>query len=286
MFYVYLFVLVFWYTINNVWYVNLSRKYDGISLSLYRWVFISLVLFPLLFIADYSNFSYEVLFYFLLIWLVGWIWMVFQLESYKYLPAWIVSSLMNLNVIGVLILWYIYYSEQLSFYWYIWWSLVLFSSIALWFFKNNFKHLKPNYLFWLFLVSLRILTLSIWVFGIAYFAREVDVYISSFLWESMVIFPLLLLTLYNKQKKGYYIKKISFKEFRYLFFISIFPALWTLAIVLAVSIWSLPIVSITMASISIFTAIASYFLFKEKLFFTQWLLIIITMIGLVIMNIE
>lgn len=285
MFYFYLVVLVIWYTINNVWYVSLSREYDGISLSMYRSIVISIILSPLLFFVPDWIFSLEILLWFLLIWFMWGIWIVFQLESYKYLPAWIVASLMNLNVIWVIILWFLFYWEKLSNIWYIWWTIVLFCSVVLWFFKNDFSHLKSNYFLWLFLLFLRILTLSFWVFWVSYFGREADVYLSTFLWESMVIVTLLFLTLYNKKKYNYYIKKFNLKELRYLFLISIFPALGTLAIVKAMHIWSIPIVSITMASISILTAIVSYFLFKEKLLKIQWWLIILTLLWLVLMNI-
>lgn len=284
MFYIYILIMLVGYTMNNIAYVNLARKYDWVLLSLYRAISIWLILSPLLFFTNILNLTLNNLIISLLIGFVWGIWIIFQLEAYKYLPVWIVSSLMNLNVIFVIIFWFLFYNEKLDLYWYIWWTLVLWSSIILWFFKNDFSHLNKKYKKGIFLIGLRIITLSLWVFWIAYLWREVDIYTSVYLWETTCIITLAFILLYekhiNNKRIKYFSKNDTFKVFK----ASILPSIWTFALVNAFAIGNIWIVSITMASISIFTAFIAHYIFSEKLLKIQWLLIIITMIWLVVMN--
>lgn len=187
MFQILLLLALIGYIWNQIFYAPYSRKYDGLSVSFYRSIFLSIIMLPLVYLWDFSGVTPSVFFILLGLWFIWAYWVIIQFQSYKYLPVWIVSSIMNSYNIIVLLLWYFVYQEMLSISGYIGLILIMISSTILGISKSNFSHLDPNYYKGVILIILRVFTYAIWIFGFSYYARELEPMSVAYLSELTVL---------------------------------------------------------------------------------------------------
>lgn len=283
LFYWLLALTLIWMVINHVYFASIARNKSPLWVSIYRWISLTIILSVLLFFVDYSQVTLHFLFISLIFWFIWALGLVIQLRAYKYLPIWVIWALMNLYNIGIIILSYLFYNETLSLYWYIWATIILFSLIVLWSVKSIDKNLDPNYKKWLFLVFLRILTFTTWVFGFVYFSREIDPYISIWIAEFTVLIWLLpLIPFFIKKEEVFY--KMNHKETYRFFLMCIFPAIMSFGLFYTSTVWNPWIVTLTLSTASIFIALVGWLFYKEKLTQLQWAMIVLSVVGLIMIN--
>lgn len=286
MFLLFVILALIWYVWNQIFYAWYSRKYWGFPVALYRSILLSIIMLPLLFFSDFSWMDLQTFWVIWIIWFIWALWVILQFNSYKYLPAWIVSSIMNLYNIIVLLLWYFVYNETFSFLGFIWVILLFISVIIFWLVKVDFEHLRKDYYKWIILILIRTFTYALWVFSFSYYARTFEPISVSYLSEVSVLIwflPILLYKMYfHKHEKIFVIKKKSLLK---LFFITFLPAMSSISIFFAVLYWNIWTVTLSLSSASLFTAVICYFLYKEKLNLIQFWAVILSIIGLVMIHI-
>ncbi len=284
LFYWLLGLTLLWMVINHVYFASIARWKSPLWVSIYRWISLTIILSILLIFADYSQITSKFLIISLLFWFIWALGLVIQLRAYKYLPIWVIWALMNLYNIGIIILSYLFYNETLSLYGYIGAAIILFSLIMLWSVKSQDSNLDPNYKKWLFLVFLRIITFTIWVFGFVYFSREVDPYMSIWIAEFTVLLWLLPLIPFYINKEDVFYKMNLGQSVRF-FFMCIFPAIMSFGMFYTSVLWNPSVVTLTLSTSSIFVAVVSWLFYKEKLNTLQWSMIVLSVVWLVMINI-
>jgi drug/metabolite transporter (DMT)-like permease len=286
MFLFFIILALIWYVWNQIFYAGYSRKYWGFPVALYRSILLSIIMFPLVFFGNFSGMDMQTLWTIWIIWFIWAYWVILQFDAYKYLPAGIVSSIMNAYNIIVLFLWYLVYNETFSFLGFIWIILLFLSVIVFSLVKVDFEHLHKDYQKWIWLILLRTSTYALWVFMFSYYAREFEPLSVAYLSELSVLIwfvPILIYRLYfHKNEKIFVIKKNSLLK---LFFITFLPAMSSVAIFFAVLYWNIWTVTLSLSSASLFTAIVSYFLYKEKLNFIQFWAIFLSILWLILIHI-
>lgn len=283
LFYAILWLTILWSIVNTIFFWQAARKNSPLGVAIYRWTALSILLSPLLFFADFSHISSDFILISLLFWCIGAIWLVIQLKSYQYLPIWIVRALLNLYNIGIIILSYLLLGETLSLLWYFGALILLVSLLVLGCIRWEQAHLDPNYARWLWLVFLRVITFTIWVFGFVYFAREVDPYASIWLSEFSVLLWLLLLIPFYKNKEDIFYA-MSLKQLWRFFINSSLPAFFSFGLFYAATIGNPSIVTLTLSTASIFIALVSHWIYHEKLNTLQWLMIVVSVWWLIMIN--
>lgn len=283
-----LFYTILWLTIlgsiiNTVFFGQAARKNSPLGVALYRWISLSLLLSPLLFFADFSSISSDFILISWVFWVIGAVGLVIQLKSYQYLPIWIVRALLNLYNIGIIILSYLFLGETLSFWGYAGAIILLISLLVLGSIKSKQDHLDPNYARWIFLVFLRVITFTVWVFGFVYFAREVDPYMSIWLSEFSVLLGLLLLVPFYKNKEDIFYAMTTQQAWKFLLSSSL-PAFFSFGLFYAATIGNPSVVTLTLSTSSIFIALVSHWFYHEKLNMLQWLMIVVSVWGLIMIN--
>lgn len=286
MFIILLIITLIWVIGNQILYAWFSRKYWGFNVALYRSIFMPIIMSPLIFIWDFQKLTLDALVIIFFIWIIWASWVIIQFKSYKYLPAGIVASMLNGYNIIVLILWYLVYNETFSILWFFWIILLLSSIIIFSLTKVDFQHLDTNYHKWIFLMLIRIFTYAIWIFWFAYYARELEPLSVAYLSELSVLIwfiPIILFKIYSNNKEKIFCinKKDSIK----LFFVTFFPALSSTAVFMAVLYGNIWVVSLTLSTSSIFTALICNFIYKEKIKLLQFIAILISILWLVMIHI-
>ena len=286
LFYTILILTLIWSTINSTFFAWISKNKSILGVSFYRSVFISILLLPILFFADFSKVTTSFIWVSIIIWVIGAVWFFFQLQANKYLPMGVVWALMNLNNIWVLIFSAIVLWEKLSLFGYIWATILIISLIILGWSKTD-KTKNIDYKKWIFFVSLRILTLVIWISGFIYYSREVDPYFAIYLSEFTVLLWFIpFLIYYSKvQKKEEIFRIFNKKEIIKFSLMCFFPAFFSFGLFYASTIGNPSIVTLTLSTSSIFIALVWYFFYRQKIRLIQWLMIILSVIGLFIINI-
>lgn len=281
MLYLFLITALIWFLINAMSFAWLSRKIGAFKTSFLRSLCISLILLPVLWLWDITTLGFHE---WLAIW---WIWilvatsMVANLKSFDYLPVWVSTAIFSTNNIIVLILWYLFYNETLSLYWYIWAALVLSASVWLALFKSNHEHLKPNYMIWIGLAIYRAVTHAIWVFSFAYLSREANLFTSIYFAEFSILFWSLVFLIYYLIKDKRYLSDITEKDLWKAFLISIFPSIWVISLFKATTLTEVWHVSLFLAANWVLVAVFSRFIYNEPLKKMQWLFIWLSLIWMI-----
>lgn len=276
-----------WNIWNQLLYAGYSRKFWWFSVALYRSIFLAIIMSPLIFLWDFSQININSLWIILWIWVIWALWVVIQFKSYKYLPAGIVASIMNWYNIIVLFLWYLVYNETFTALGFFGIILLLASIVIFSLTKVSFQHLDKNYNKGIILMLFRIFTFALWIFGFAYYARELEPLSVAYLSEISVLIwfiPIILFKLYSKNKEKIF--PINKNESLKLFFITLFPAISSTSIFLAVLYGNIWTVTLTLSTASIFTALVSSFLYKEKINLVQYIAILISILWLILIHIQ
>ncbi len=286
LFYGILFITLIWSVINSTFFAWIAKNKSILWVAIYRSIFISILLLPLLFFSDFTQVTYSFLIACIILWFIWAAWFFFQLKANKYLPMWIVGALMNLNNIWILIFSYYIFWENLSLLWYIWATILLLSLWWLWIFKSKTTTQEYNYKKWLFFIILRIFTLIFWISGFIYFSREVDKYFAIYLSEFTVLLgfiPFIIHHIKTSKEDIFHIFKWS--EVYRFFLMCTFPAFFSFGLFYASTIGNPSIVTLTLSTSSIFIALVSWLFYKEKLNTLQWSMIILSVVGLILINI-
>lgn len=146
---------------NNLVYAPLARKNWALETAFLRYISIAIIMFPILFFANFSKLTLEVFFYMVCIWILVASWVFANFKAFEYLPVWVIKSIASLYNVVVLILWYLVYNETLSLFWYIWAVIILLSWIGLAIKGEKIAHLKWNHKKWFVLALYRALTQAI-----------------------------------------------------------------------------------------------------------------------------
>ena len=285
LFYTILIIALIWIIINNTYLPWITKNKPILGVCFYRNIFVSILLLPVLFFADFSKVTINFILVSIVLWIIGAAWLIFQLKANKYLSMGVVSSLVQLNNIWVIIFSVIVLWEKLSLIAYIWATILIISLIILWYSKSDRNIKDMDYKRWIFFVVLRIFTLIIWVSSFIYFSREVDPYFSIYISEfTVLLWYALFLTCYNAREKQKNLQVFKNKEFIRFFLMCIFPAFSSFAFFYASTIWNPSIVALIFSSSLVFITLVWYFFYKQKLKIIQWLMIIFAMIGLFLIN--
>lgn len=243
---------------------------------------------PMLFWADFSQIT--LLQYVSLFWLWGLavVWVLAHLKSYKYLPVWIVQSIVSLNIVIILILGYFFYNENLSIYWYIWASIILVAWIWMALVQNNHSHLdKDKFTYWVMLCLIRAVMLSLWIFWFAYFCKEIDFYAWVFMSEFTILIAFIPFVLYRKYyKKEAFLSTYSRDDIKKTFYFSSIVAISTITYFMAMNIGSISMVNLIFSTVNIFVALVGHYFYKEKLLKSQWSMIFLTVIWMFVLNFD
>lgn len=282
LYYLIISISILTYVASDLLFASQIRKFWSLKVNIFRSFILVFLMIPLLFFADFSKINLNILFISLLFWISWAIYFLASLEAYKYLPAWIVASIVSLESFVVMILWYLFYSETFSYLWYFWAFILIISTILLSLIKNDFSHLDKRWFLWIILSIVWLFGWAFWWFWFAYVARESDIYLAWFLSHFSIFCILFPVSFFIKWfyfsadfDKFDLIKKISFSTLVY--WSATFSYFYATTFNVSLSILFLSI-------IPVFVAIISNFIFKEKLYISQWILIILAFIWLLLIN--
>ena len=280
---------MFSWVFHNLLFAKYARKYDWLTLSLYRSWSMLVTMLPILLLADASKvWLIGDHFVTMLIWgLLWWVSIILYFEAQKYLPLWVAVSLNRLDVIVIIAISYFLDWEVLSSLTYLWIITILFAAFMLSTVKNPMPHLDSNTVKWYLYMIPRVITVWIWFYMVWKFSKEIDFWFSTYLMEAFVFLWVLMSVIFSKYILSKSIKKVNFKDFKSIFFISSLSLGWTWWYALAVSLWwSMGVISSVLATNVIFVSILSYFVHKEKLNLKQWIYILISFIWLIILKLN
>lgn len=281
MYYLIISLSILFYVLSDLLFASQIRKYWSLKVNIFRSFILVALMIPILFFADFSKLNLSIFTLSLLFWISWVIYFLCSLEAYKYLPAWIVSSIISLESLVVMILSYFIYTETFSYLWYLWAFILIISTILLFLVKNNFSHLNPRWFFGIFLAIIWLFWWAFWGFWFAYIARNTDIFLAWFLAHFsvfLILFPLsfFIKWFYSKNfDKLDLVKKISFSTATY--WRATFFYFYATTFNVSLSILFLSI-------IPVLVAIIWNFLFKEKLYISQRILIVLSFIQLILIN--
>jgi len=275
----------FGFTLQYALMTKFARKWDALSIAVYRSLSLWISLLPLLFFSNLENISQIYLYQFELILssfsIVLNVWAMF--ESYKYLPIWIASWIRSMwTVLTTIIISLFLFNEKLS-------SIIIISVIIMligWFilsaFRNNFSHLdNSRYLKWLLLVMFSWLLSSIWLIIMVKISRELDPYVSSYFWELEAGLIWIFVLYLRKIICWKTIEKISLNDFWKILAASSPTIIWTACFALASLYWPVWIISAIWVFGILLNSIIGTIFFKEHLRKIQYVWIVLIMIWVV-----
>ena len=282
-------ISMFSWVFHNLLFAKYARKYDWLTLSLYRSWSLLITMLPILFLADFTKIpAISDNIWVMLIWgLLWWISIVLYFEAQKYLPLWVAVSLNRLDVIVIIAISYFLDWEVLTASTYIWITTIMLWAFLLSTVKNHMPHLNKNTIIWYWLMIPRVITVWIWFYMVWKYSKEIDFWFSAYIMETFVFVWVLLSIIVARYLLNTKIKKVSFKDFRSIFLISFLTLWWTWWYALAVSSWwSMWVISSILATNVIFVSILSYFIPKETLNFKQWIYILLWFTWLIILKLS
>lgn len=283
LYYIIISISIIAYVLSDLLFASQIREFWSMKVNIFRSFILAVFVMPLIFFADLSKISFNILFLSFLFWFSGLIYFLSSLEAYKYLPAWIVTSIISLESLVVMILSYCFYNETFTYVWYLGAFILIISTILITLIKNEFSHLDKKWFYWIILSIIWLFWWAFWWFGFAYIARETDIFLAWFLSHFtvfLILFPFsfFIKWFYSKSfDKLFIIKKISFSTLVY--------AIATLFYFYSTLIWKVSISILFLSLIPIFVAIIWNFYLSEKLFLSQWILIFISFLWLILINI-
>ncbi len=282
MYYLAISISVLSYVLSDLLFASQIRKYWSLKVNIFRSFILVFLMSFLLFFADFSKLNLEIFILSILFWISWAIYFLSSLEAYKFLPAWIVSAVISLESLIVMILWYLVFAEKFSILAYFWAFILITSTIVLTLIKNNFSHLDKRWHYGIILATLWLFWWAFWWFWFAYIARETDIYLAGFLSHFSIFLILFPLSFFIK---WFYLKdfdKISL--FKKIFFSTAIYWLATLAYFYSTMIWKVSLSILFLSIIPVIVAIIWNFVFKEKLYLSQRILIILSFIWLLLIN--
>lgn len=281
MYYLIISLSILFYVLSSLLFASQIREFWSMKVNILRSFILVLLSLPLLFLADLSKINIHILLLSFLFWISWVIYFIAYLESFKFLPAWIVSSIISLESLVVMILWYLFYQESFSYLGYFWAFLLIISTILLSLIKNNFSHLDFRWFYWVIFSIIWLFWWAFWWFWFAYIARETDIFWAVFLSHFSVFIILLPISFFIKWfysrdfDKINLFKKISFSTA--LYWLATFTYFYATTFNVSLSILFLSI-------IPVIVAIISNFVFKEKLYLSQRILIFLSFAWLILIN--
>lgn len=282
MYYIIISISILAYVASDLLFASQIRKFWSMKVNILRSFVLVVLMLPLLLLADLSKINVHILIFSFLFWISGAIYFLASLEAYKFLPAGIVSSIVSLESFVVMILGYVFYNEIFSYLWYFWAFVLIISTIILTLIKNDFSHLDKRWYYGIILSIIWLFGWAFWWFWFAYIARETDIYLAWFLSHFSIfciLFPLSFFVKWFYSSKEFdkidLLKKISFSTA--LYWLATFTYFYATTFNVSLSILFLSI-------IPVIVAIIWNFVFKEKLYFSQRILIILSFLWLILIN--
>lgn len=286
MFYILMLFSLFWAIWNWISYTNFSRKYDWLLSSFHRSTALWILLLVFAFSWDYSWINMQYWLYYFIMWFLWSVWIIVHFEAFKFLPSWVVSSILSLYNIPFLFIWWYFWNTPLtnsSFFWII---LILLSVIFFSLSKVDFSHLNSNYKKWIFYLILRnICTLWRVVPNYYFIKYGYDFYSVLFLAEFVPLIFLFIFILFIKKSKSFsYIFSYSKIDLSKNFVYSIIPAIWVFSSFYTayyfqnLNPW---IITVVLSSATIFIALIAHFFMQEPLKLKQWIFILLWFLGLI-----
>lgn len=286
MFYFLMFFSLCWSISNWISYTNFSRKYDWLLSSFHRSLALWILLLFFAFIWDISWINTQYVVYYFFMWLLWSIWIIVHFQAFKFLPSWIVSSVLSLYNIPFLFIWWYFWSNTLTISSLLWIMLILLSWIFFSLSKVDFSHLNPNYRKWIFYLIIRNIC-TLWrVIPNYYFVKHwYDFYSVVFLAEFVPLIFLFIFILFVKKNESFnYILSYSKKDLLKNFIYSIIPAIWVFSSFYTayyfkdLNPW---IITVVLSSSTIFIALISHLFMEEPLKIKQWFFISMWFLGLI-----
>lgn len=280
MYYIVIISSVIAYTISDLLFAHQTRKYSSFYVNILRSILLTLILSPLLFFADFSKISLHFLVLSFLFGISGAIYFLSSLTAYRFLPAWIATSIISLESLIVVFLGYYFYAEKFSYIWFVGIFLLIISTILLSLYKNDFKHLDSRWYLGIILAFIWTFSGALWWFGFSYIAKHTDIFLAWFLSQFSIFILLFPISFFLK---NFYILE-NLKIFKHIALSSFTYAFATLAFFYSTIIWKISLSILFLSIIPILVSISAYFLFKEHLEKVQWLLIFTWFIWLILIN--
>lgn len=271
------------YSVHNVLIAKYARKMDGLSLSIYRNLSLIVSMSPVLLFVSMEEFKSlpEVLPYLIYSGITGTISIIFQYESYKYLPVGIVSALIKIRVILVTLWAYLFLGESIPLHTLVIIGVILASSLFLGTQKHHMPHLNKKTEKGIAFTVLNAFFVSLAIFFMSAASRKTDPLMAGYLWESFIGVFALIAGLSRQLVTGIKIEKISLKRFKKLTLISLLATIGTGAFALAVQDGAIGVVSAIAAAGTIFVTAASHFYHHEKLNLKQLIGIGAVVLGII-----
>lgn len=283
MFFTFALISMLGYSVHNILIAKFARQMDGLSLSIYRNISLAVVMLPVLLFVSPNEFQAlpKVLPYLLYSGITGTISIIFQYESYKYLPVGIVSALIKIRVVLVMLWAYLFLGETIPLPALVMVGIILSASLFLGSQKHHMPHLDKRTEKGILFTILNGFFVSLAIFFMSAASRQTNPLMAGYLWEAFIgIFALIagiLRMLIIKTK----ISKISIKNLKKIAAISTLAAIGTGTFALAVQYGPIGIVSAIAAAGTIFVSASSFFYHHEKLNYKQWIGIGTVVMGII-----
>ena len=275
----------FGYALQNALMTKFTRKWDSLSMTVYRSLSLWITMLPLLLFSKIENISFIYEYQFELILssfcIIINIWVLY--ESYKYLPIWVASGLRSIGtVLTTIIISLFILNEKLNF-------LVIgfiFITLFWWFilsaYRNNFNHLdNSKFLKWLIFTLISGILSAIALVIMVKVSRNLDPFVSSYFWEleAWIVWVFVLFFRQKVFKKN--IEKIWLKDFGKIVLASSPTFIGTMCFAIASLYWPVWIISAIWVLGIVFNIIFGIILFKEHLKIIQYFWVVLVMTGII-----
>ncbi|MCF7905898.1 DMT family transporter [Candidatus Gracilibacteria bacterium] len=272
------------YSLQGTLLAHHARKVDGLSLAVWRNLSLIITMLPILLFVHKSDWAHTMDFWkeFVIAGICGALSLMCVFASLKSLPAGISETFRRGgSVIALFLLGLFFFQERVSFAQAVFVAVILISGFVLAFQKNSFIHLDTHATKGIFMGLLGAILAAISIFLMSKIARELNPFISAYIWESVIGVCALILALLRDKFSRFKLQKVSWREFWRIGLVSSPTLVGSGASALAVTLGPIGILHTIGASGIFTTLILSRFLYGEKIRIAQWIIIMIMALGIV-----
>ncbi len=284
MFYLLIIISIIGYSLQGTLIVSFSRKVDPLSLAVYRNVSLVFTMMPLLFLSSTwePSIIYDYKFSILLTGISGTIGLAIMFKSVRYLPVGISSGFRQASgVLASIMLALFFFQESFSIIQTIAVFILLCGVIILSKSHHPMPHLDSNALFGLVFSLASGVFIAIAFFMMGKLAREISPAISGYLLEASIGICSVFMIAIRRLVTGKGIESISLLTFLKIALVSSPTVIGTGAAAWAISIGPFCVMRAYSAAGLLVTVLLSHLIYAEHLKLTQWIGIVITIVGVV-----
>jgi len=272
------------YSLQGTLLARYARKMDGLSLAVWRNLSLIVSMLPLLFFVSKSEWALLPNFWgeFLLAGISGALSLMLVFASLKFLPVGISEAFRRGGVvISLLLLGLVFFHEKINFLQGIFVAVILGSGFYLSLQKHHLANLDQRTMRGIFFGIVSAILAAISIFLMSKAARELNPFISGYIWEITIGLCALIIVLLRDWCSKFKFQKISLGEFGRIALVSSPTLIGTGGSALAVTMGPIGILH-TIGAAGIFTTlILSHFLYGEKIRLSQWIIIAIMAGGII-----